>query len=573
MRIQKLHLLSTLFIGILFQSLQAQPLYWNQFDYPKYPWIDSNVNVIQTHRKTNIAPFLAKLKKTNKKRVHVLHIGDSHVQADIFTHETRTLLGGTFGYAGRGMVFPYTTARTHTAADYRSRHTGKWFYARNVERSPELPLGVTGITSRTYDPQSAFKLSFKEGAIRPEFTRLRILMDRSSRSFDLRIIAGTDTAWVDVFKNDIDSLSDQIWVDMPKGSSEYLFEIQQKDSSQSYFEIYGISIESPDNRGLLYTSVGINGAGHYSIMRENKLPQHLQELKPDAIILDVGANDFYQKGMEQQRFKDNLISIIEMFKTYAPDALIILSNSQDIHRGGYSVRACSIFSTMISDVAKSENVAFYDWYRVAGGNQSMKIWKSLHLANRDGVHLTRDGYELKGSLIYQSFGRTYRQFYNPSNKETSIIIPCLDPAQLDSLELAKELNSKEKKWLEHTVKKGETAWGIAQMYNISVIQIKEWNRLGTYALKEGQKLKVFTEYEIQESTPTRSVNSVQVKIPKKGSYQNNSASRSGVRYHTIQRGETLYSIARKYRMSVSELKRLNNMKNDFIRAGKRLKVK
>jgi LysM repeat protein len=306
-------------------------------------------------------------------------------------------------------------------------------------------------------------------------------------------------------------------------------------------------------------------------MRENKLPQHLTDLKPDAIILDVGANDFYQKGMDQQRFKDNLVSIIEMFKTYAPDALIILSNSQDIHRGGYSVRACSIFSTMISDVAKSENVAFYDWYRVAGGNQSMKIWKSLHLANRDGVHLTRDGYELKGSLIYQSFGRTYRRFFTPTKKETSIIIPCLDPSQLDSAELAKEINSVEKKWLEHTVKKGETAWGIAQMYNISVIQLKEWNRLGSYALKEGQKLKVFTEFEIQEAPLKRSVNSVDVRVPKKPNRQNISA--GSARYHTIQRGETLYSIARKYRMSVSELKQLNNLRNDNIRAGKRLKVK
>jgi len=570
MRIKNV-LLPLFLIGTGFNSLLSQPIYWNQFEYQKYPWIDSNVNVIQTHRKTLIAPFMAKLKRTNKQRVHILHIGDSHVQADIFTHETRTLMGGTFGHAGRGMVFPYTTARTHTAADYRSRHTGKWYYARNVERYPELPIGVTGITSRTYEHQSAFKLSFKEGAIRPEFTRLRILMDRTVRSFDLRIIAGRDTVLVDVFKNAIDSLSDQIWVDMPKGSSEYLFELVKNDTLQSYFEIYGISIESPDNRGLLYSSVGINGAGHYSIMRENKLPQHLTDLKPDAIILDVGANDFYQKGMDQQRFKDNLVSIIEMFKTYAPDALIILSNSQDIHRGGYSVRACSIFSTMISDVAKSENVAFYDWYRVAGGNQSMKIWKSLHLANRDGVHLTRDGYELKGSLIYQSFGRTYRRFFTPTKKETSIIIPCLDPSQLDSAELAKEINSVEKKWLEHTVKKGETAWGIAQMYNISVIQLKEWNRLGSYALKEGQKLKVFTEFAIQEAPLKRSVNSVDVRVPKKPNRHNISA--GSVRYHTIKRGETLYSIARKYRMSVSELKQLNNLRNDNIRAGKRLKVK
>jgi len=568
---KEIRLIIALVLGVFTAQLKAQTLNWKAFEYGKYPWIDSNVNVIQTHRKSVIAPLMNKLKKTNKKRVHILHIGDSHVQADIFTHETRTLLGSTFGHAGRGMIFPYTTARTHTAADYRSRHTGKWYYARNVERLPELPLGVTGITSRTYDPQSAFKLTFIEGAIYPEFTRLRILMDRSPRSFDLRIISGRDTVTVDVFKSAIDSLGDQLFVDMPRGNSEYLFELIRTDSTQTQFEIYGLSIESPEDRGLLYSSVGINGAGHYSVMRENKLPQHLQDLKPDAIILDVGANDFYQKGMDQQRFKDNLVSIIEMFKTYAPDAVVILSNSQDIHRGGYSVRACSIFSTMISDVAKSENVAFYDWFRVAGGNQSMKIWKSLHLANRDGVHLTRDGYELKGSLIYQSFGRTYRRFFNSPNKETSIIIPCLDPSELDSVTLSQEILGKEKKWFEHEVKKGETAWGIAQMYNISVIQLKEWNRLGSYALREGQKLRVFSVFEIQELPAKRSVNSVDVYIPKKN--KRAQTTQKNIQYHTIQRGETLYSIARKYRMSVAELKQLNHMTGDDIRAGKRLKVK
>jgi len=44
------------------------------------------------------------------------------------------------------------------------------------------------------------------------------------------------------------------------------------------------------------------------------LPQHLKILNPDAIILDVGANDFYQRGMDIPTFKDNLISIIDLLK-------------------------------------------------------------------------------------------------------------------------------------------------------------------------------------------------------------------------------------------------------------------
>jgi LysM repeat protein len=562
------------FLSIHASNLRSQALFWHNFEYQKYPWIDSNMNIFQSHDKQILRPFFNKLNGSNKKRVNILHIGDSHVQADIFTNETRTLLGSTFGNAGRGMVFPYTTARTHTAADYRCFHTGRWLYARNVERSPELPIGVTGITSKTYDSTAQFKLSFREKAIQPEFTRLKIFCHRSSNSFDLKITAGGKTVIADVYTSENDTTTDLLIVNMPTGADDYLFEFVRRDSAQHYFEIYGISIESPSDRGVLYTSVGINGAGHYSIMRENKLPDHLKILNPDAIILDVGANDFYQKGIEQERFKDNLISIIEMFKEYAPGAVIILSNSQDIHRGGYSIKACSIFSYLIAEVAKSEKVAFYDWYRVAGGQQSMRIWKSVRLANKDGVHLNRDGYELKGSLIYHAFKNTDRRLKLKKDTSDAIIIPCVDTLYVDPVQPDTSLKQKELQWIEHTVKKGETAWAIAQRYNISVIQLKDWNRLKGYALNEGQTLRIFTVVE-------KSLDKGQSTVTNKPTYNPGNSGNSGkpgykkpkTVYYKVRSGDTLYGIARRHGLSVAELKRMNGMRSDFIKPGKTLKVK
>jgi len=43
--------------------------------------------------------------------------------------------------------------------------------------------------------------------------------------------------------------------------------------------------------------------------------------------------------------------------------------------------------------------------------------------------------------------------------------------------------------------------------------------------------------------------------------------------HTVQRGENLTSISKQYNISISELKQLNNLKNDNIQAGQRLIVK
>ncbi len=587
-------------LTLIGSNLNAQALRWQSFEYKNYPWLDSSMNVFQAHDKAVLRPLFLKLNHSNKKRVNILHIGDSHVQADIFTNETRMLLGNTFGYAGRGIVFPYTTAKTHTAADYQCFHTGKWLYAKNVEKSPELNLGVSGVTSKTYDVRSQFKLQFREGSIQKDFTRLKILCKRSPESFDIKITTPGETQLVSVYETEKDTASDEIIVNLNAGYPWYRFEFVQSDSSQQEFEIYGISIESPKNSGVLYTSVGINGAGHYSIMREDKLPQHLGILKPDAIILDVGANDFYNKGMDKEKFRENLVSIINLFKEFAPNAVIILSNSQDIHRGGYSLAACSIFSYMIADVAASERVAFYDWYRVAGGNRSMKIWKSLSLANKDGVHLTRNGYELKGTLIYQAFRNTHKILIEKPDTARGIIIPCFDtlilgdagtvttttiPVQLNPLNPGTEINKSDstynpddnspgqpvdgieyqKVWKTHTVRRGETAWSIAQRYNVSVLDLKKWNRLPSYSLKAGRKLKILVVIKKENIKPVAPKNN--------GAPKKNNTNRSKAVYHSVRSGETLYSISRRYGTSVADIKKLNGLRKDNLRIGQRLRIK
>lgn len=48
--------------------------------------------------------------------------------------------------------------------------------------------------------------------------------------------------------------------------------------------------------------------------------------------------------------------------------------------------------------------------------------------------------------------------------------------------------------------------------------------------------------------------------------------RANVRTHTVKSGETLFALARRYNTSVTELRRLNNLKSDRIAKGKRLRV-
>jgi len=107
----------------------------------------------------------------------------------------------------------------------------------------------------------------------------------------------------------------------------------------------------------------------------------------------------------------------------------------------------------------------------------------------------------------------------------------------------------------HTVKKGETLASIAKKYHISVSNLKKWNNLKKDTIKVGQRLTV---YPPGGSTTSSSKSSA------KGS--------SSPKYHVVQSGETLHSIAQKYNTTVANLKKWNNLKSDTISVKQKLRV-
>ena len=93
----------------------------------------------------------------------------------------------------------------------------------------------------------------------------------------------------------------------------------------------------------------------------------------------------------------------------------------------------------------------------------------------------------------------------------------------------------------YTVRPGDTLWEIAKMFGISVERLKAINNLTSNIISIGQVLKV-------------------------------SDSGEDVDTYTVKPGDTLYSIAKMYNMSVEMLKELNNLTTNIISIGQVLKV-
>ncbi|MFN8135017.1 MAG: hypothetical protein U0Z17_07275 [Bacteroidales bacterium] len=92
---------------------------------------------------------LLKLENGDSSQLSILHIGDSHIQADFLTRQVRTQFQQHFGNAGRGLVFPLRVAGTNEPTDYRSATNVDWATGKIVGQNRDPEPGVSGITVRT----------------------------------------------------------------------------------------------------------------------------------------------------------------------------------------------------------------------------------------------------------------------------------------------------------------------------------------------------------------------------------------------------------------------------------------
>jgi membrane-bound lytic murein transglycosylase D len=112
----------------------------------------------------------------------------------------------------------------------------------------------------------------------------------------------------------------------------------------------------------------------------------------------------------------------------------------------------------------------------------------------------------------------------------------------------------------HIVRSGENLGLIARHYHTSVSKIKAWNGMRSSRIYPGQKLIVYSPGHGRSSYASSSHKSS----------SKTTTNTSG--YHTVRNGENLGLIAKKYSISVSQLKSWNHLSSNMIKPGQKLKV-
>ena len=162
-------------------------------------------------------------------------------------------------------------------------------------------------------------------------------------------------------------------------------------------------------------------------------------------------------------------------------------------------------------------------------------------------------------------------------------------------ECAIEGEGEEENTITYIVKRGDTLYSIARSYNTTVDAIKSLNNLSSDVLSIGQMLRipvkesggsVSTTYTVQAGDTLysiarrynttvdaiKSLNHLSSNVLSIGQVLKIPTSSSSLITHTVERGDTLYSIARRYNTTVSAIKAMNNLTSDILTIGQVLRI-
>lgn len=131
----------------------------------------------------------------------------------------------------------------------------------------------------------------------------------------------------------------------------------------------------------------------------------------------------------------------------------------------------------------------------------------------------------------------------------------------------------------HTVSRGESLGLISNKYGVAVSDLKKWNNLRSNSINYGVKLKILSTVKeiisVPKSVPTiveKEEETAVAKIDVPNPDNEGEIKIDEPSVYIVQKGDNLSSIARKFNISVAELKELNNLEDANVQLDSKLKV-
>ena len=368
------------------------------FSTDTFAFADKSRNRIVVHDNGAWRAFETKLLAcltNDRASVSIVHIGDSHLQADFFPGELRRCLHRTFNAVqpARGLIFPYAVAKTNNPNSYRVAWNGNWTTRKALEQQCQN-LGLSGIEISTADTNATISIKLTDNDI-PDYG-----------GNILRIFYGAEAGCLPPVPQIVHESNCAATIDtnhfciswaLPRHTDSLTLAFCNVDSVQP-FCLQGIALTT--GKGIEYHTIGVNGARVSSFLKCDHLEAQLSVLKPDLVIVSLGTNDSYTNRFDSIGFCAQLGQFVGEIRAAQPNCAILLTTPGNNKFKDKTLNTNAVScAKAIKLSAEKLNCCTWDFNAIMGSPDSLDLWNEAGLITSDFVHLTRSGYKFQARLL------------------------------------------------------------------------------------------------------------------------------------------------------------------------------
>lgn len=340
--------------------------------------------------------------------VRIVWLGDSHTQADVWTHAVRARLQDTFGNGGPGFV--------HVGWDtygYRHEHIslfvgGTWSIRPltlvSVTQVDDGVFGLGGVrlVPRGMDSTATLRVS-------PKGLPGKGLWDVAVRFVqeDAKVLVRVDGTEHRVEAN-VRSLGSIVHVQLETRGPGGELRVEQAWGKP---EMMGVVVESADRHGVVVDTLGLNGARVRSALAwdEASWTAELARREPDLVVLAFGTNESSDLKLKAERHAERVRALIARIRKAAPGADCLIFGPID--RGGADYGAViERINEAQKSAAEESGCAYWNGQLAMGGPGSMQRWATMAppLGGGDRIHLYPRGYQKLGEMLVRDLLQGYK---------------------------------------------------------------------------------------------------------------------------------------------------------------------
>ena len=409
-----------------------------------------------------LKPFIDKLNEN--KVTQILFLGDSHIQADWITSFLRNKFQEKYGNAGRGLVFPYSVANSNGPDDFTSATNQTWENFRLVYEQDVFPqMGASGFVignqkesfleikfknpEETFDKVIIFndeKMNGEKFQLYKENQSLSNFVSKSAERIKYTVSSGetfpelaskfytTTTKLAQLngagIKNPMEGNSYQIdkisfnfkpeFENLIEKIADYQFSgdktLVQLSEPQNIFlmktnakngnTFYGFQFLKNVNKGVVFNTVGVNGATYGDFLKYSLQIEQLNSIQPDLVMISLGTNESLS-SITKEDFQKNISDLVSKFKEQNPNLPILLISPTDNRLKSQKIKE---IVSWIEESSQIKKVAFFNLYEATGGSGYFKKALNKKEANTDGVHFLRPGYEFQAEKIWTAISENFK---------------------------------------------------------------------------------------------------------------------------------------------------------------------